>query len=67
MDKQTAEKITEIAKALEGIEADLRPPAPLIQPRDSSPWWPGWPWAPASNNQGFITHRWQRRNGDVYR
>ena len=68
MSEQVAAQLTEIAQALEGIEQQLAPkPVARVSPRAlTSPWWPDWPWAPATNNQGFITSRWQRRDGDVY-
>lgn len=27
---------------------------------------PTWPWSTATDSQGFLSNRWERRDGDIY-
>lgn len=62
-------ELDRLTKAVEEIAAALRPQHREGAGGEREP--PvvasvGYPWAPATVSQGFLSGRWQRRDGDIY-
>jgi hypothetical protein len=54
--------VLEVADELAALRQRAFPPKPRIVESGE----PGYPWAPGTQEQGFLGSRWNRRDGNVY-